>query len=87
MTDRRLLNLAPGVVGALLLLESFITLVVAMFVAIIGGFTGALTFVVSGSEATDEQLAQGSAALATTIATPFVVAAALWLGGVLLMLV
>lgn len=82
-----MLQIAPGIVGGLLVLESFLMLIVGAFVVIVVILLGPLAFLPSdGSAATGGQLLRGPAVLAITLASPFVVAAVLWVGGVLLML-
>ena len=86
MTEQRWSRIVRVVVGGLLLLEAIAMLILAVFVSIIGSLAGALAFGVSGGSATDEQLAQGFAVIAVSIASPFVVASVLAVGGVLLLL-
>lgn len=85
MPESRGSYVARMVAGVLLVLESALLLVIAMFTAIVGGFMGLLAFGVEGGSATDAQIAQGFAMIAFTIVSPFVVAALLLLGGVLLL--
>ncbi len=83
MRDGRV-SVAPLVVGGLLLLESIAMLIMAVFVALIGGLTGALAFGVGAGSATNEQIARGALMVALTISSPFVMAGALALQGWLL---
>jgi len=86
MTEERWSRIARAVIGGLLLLEAIGMLILAVFVSMIGSLTGVLAFGVSGGGATDQQLAQGLAVIALSIASPFVVGSALAVGGVLLLL-
>ncbi len=78
--------IARMVVGVLLVLEAIAMLFVGVFVGMIGGLAGVLAFGVSGGGATSAKLTQGIAVMALTIASPFVMAAVLLVGGVLLLL-
>jgi hypothetical protein len=86
MPETRFSLIARTVAGGLLLLESLLMLIVGVFGGMIGGLMGALAFLVGGGSATDEQLAQGFAVIAITIASPFVMAAVLAVGGVFILL-
>jgi len=86
MKEKRWSIIARSIVGVLLVLESLALLFVGAFTAVVGSLVGGLAFVAGAGSATHEQVAQGFAAIALTIASPFVVAAALGLGGVLLIL-
>jgi hypothetical protein len=86
MGENRLALLAPRVVGGLLVLESLGIMFLAVFAAIVGSLAGALAFGVSGGSATNEQVAQAAVVMAITLASPFVVAGVIAVGGVLLLL-
>src|SRR5687768_6295129 len=84
MAESYLSRIARVVVGALLVVESIVLVMVGVFAGIVGGLAGALAFAAGGGGATDAQLAQGFALVAISLASPFVVAAALVLAGILL---
>lgn len=86
MRENRLGQVAPLVVGGLMMLEAAAMFVVAGVTVIIGGLVGALAFVGGAGGASDKQIAQGFAMIALTLATPFVVTAVLGLGGLMLMM-
>lgn len=86
MGETRLSLNARVIVGGLLVLESLLVLIVAVFTAIIGGLVGPLAFLAGGGGATDDKIAQGFAVIALTIASPFVAAGVLSVGGVFLLL-
>jgi hypothetical protein len=79
-------RVARVVAGGLLVLEALVMLGVALFVGLIGGLAGAMAVIFGSGGATDAKLAQGIAVIALTIVSPFVVAAVLGVGGVLLLL-
>lgn len=85
MTEKQS-RLACLVVGGLLLLESIFTLFIALFAGIIGTLVGGLAIGVGAGSATNEQFAKGIAAIALTLAAPFVVAAVLSMEGLLLLI-
>jgi hypothetical protein len=84
--EQRAPFVARMVIGALLILESLVLLVVAGFIAIIGGLAGALSFLAGAGSATPEQVTQGFTIIALTLATPFVMTAIIGAGGFLLLL-
>jgi hypothetical protein len=86
MTEKRLPLLACQVVGGLLVLESIAMLILALFFGVVGTLMGALAFGVGAGDATDKQLVQGVAVILLTLASPFVLAAVLAVGGVFLLL-
>jgi hypothetical protein len=86
MPEKRWSLVARSVVGGLVLLESLGLLFIAAVTAIVGSLLGGLAFVAGAGGATDKQVAQGFAAIALTIASPFLIAAVLGLAGVLLIL-
>ncbi|MET0793567.1 MAG: hypothetical protein ABW061_18755 [Polyangiaceae bacterium] len=86
MLETRWSLIARWVVGGLLVLEALAMLFLAMGVAIIGGLAGMLAFGVGGGNATSQQLAQGFAVIVITLASPFVIALVLGVGGALLLL-
>ena len=86
MKEKRWSFIARSVVGVLLVLESLALLFVGAFTAIVGSLVGGLAFVAGAGAATEKQVAHGFLAIAFTIASPFLVAAALGLGGVFLIL-
>lgn len=85
MLEQRWSRIVRVVVGGLLLIEAIVMLILAVFASIIGSFAGALAFGVGAGSASDQQLAHGLAIIAVTIASPFVVACVLGVGGVLLL--
>jgi hypothetical protein len=86
MREMRWSQIAPAVVGGLLLLEAGAMLIVAFVTFIIGGLVGMLAFVAGAGGATDEQIAQGFGMIALTLASPFVMTGVLGFGGVMLLL-
>lgn len=85
MTEKQA-QLACLVVGGLLLLESIVTLFIAVFAGIIGTLVGGLAIGVGAGTASNEQFAKGIAVIALTLAAPFVVAAVLSVEGLLLLI-
>jgi hypothetical protein len=86
MRESRLSRILPAVLGGLLVLEAIALLMIACFSLIIGSLVGMLAFVGGAGAATDKQILQGFAMIAVTLASPFVVAGAVGLGGSLLLI-
>jgi hypothetical protein len=77
--------LLPVLVGALLVLEALVLFGVGLVALVIGGFTSVLAFGLGSGNATSAQLAQTGALVLLMLASPFVVALALVLGGLFLL--
>ena len=74
------------IIGGLLIFEALVTLLVAIFVVMIGGLTTALAIVVTAGDAPEKNVTQTFAFIAFSVASPFVLAALLAAGGVFLIL-
>jgi hypothetical protein len=84
--EAALWRVVPRVIGGLVLVEASAGLMMAVFIAILGGLVTSLAFLGGAGGATDKQVSHVFHMVGLTLATPFLLVGILGVSGVLLIL-